>query len=82
MLKAIKIETAKGEIESTTKEAIDENHEEIIANIQDELVNIEHVKNQIPKIVKLGWRTCQRIKEIDNIEILKQAISTYKFNNL
>jgi hypothetical protein len=51
MLKAIKIETAKGEIESTTKEAIDENHEEIIANIQEELVNIEHVKNQIPKIV-------------------------------
>ncbi len=51
MLKVTKIETAKGETESTIKGAIDENHEEIIANIQEELVNIEHVKNQIPKIV-------------------------------
>jgi len=50
VLKVIKIETAEGEIESTIKGAIDENHEEILADIQEELVNIEHVKNQIPKI--------------------------------
>ena len=52
ILKGIKIETVKGEIESTIKEAIDENHEEIIADIQEELVNIEQVKNQITKILK------------------------------
>ena len=52
ILKVIKIETTKGEMESTIKGSIDENHKEIINDIQEELVNIENVKKQITKILK------------------------------
>ncbi len=51
-LKVVKIENIKSEVKSNLKRAIDEFHEEIVNEIQEELTKMEQVKKQIDKIRK------------------------------
>lgn len=50
--RAGKMEIVENEIKSNAKRTIDEMHEEIMNQIQEELLNIKQVQKQITKIQK------------------------------